>query len=100
MKKIFEELTESMSKAFELIEQDNKKFIELITLNSDLTQSSYADLDILVTFLEENTSGDLSVEKNSPLLKLQHKEEWLEREVMAFSKKFCSEMLDQVELIQ
>lgn len=70
MKKIFEDLAESIRLAFDRIEQENDKFINLINQNSDLAQSSYTDLEQLTTLLEGNVLENWGVEKQSSLLKL------------------------------
>ena len=70
MKKIFEDLAESIRIAFDRIEQENDKFINLINRNSDLAQSSYTDLEQLTTLLEGNVLENWGVEKQSSLLKL------------------------------
>ena len=70
MKKIFEDLAESIKIAFDRIEQENDKFINLINRNSDLAQSSYTDLEQLTTLLEGNVLENWGVEKQSSLLKL------------------------------
>ncbi|CAD8131256.1 unnamed protein product [Paramecium sonneborni] len=98
MKKIWEESAQSIKKIYDMIEHENKQYINLIYDNRNLAESSYNNLEILVSILEGNTLDSWNVQKNLQLKKLEKAKNWLSQEVNAFNEKIKNE-LDQLNII-
>ncbi|CAD8130280.1 unnamed protein product [Paramecium sonneborni] len=65
MKKIWEDLTKSINEIYDIIEHENKSYINLINDNINLAESSYTDLEKLVQIIEGNSLNQCNTQKIS-----------------------------------
>lgn len=71
LKKIWEDLSESIKNAYDWIEKENQSYTNLINENSNLAESSYAVLEKLVSIVERKTLNEWNVLKNSIIIELE-----------------------------
>ncbi|CAD8135866.1 unnamed protein product [Paramecium pentaurelia] len=100
LKQLWEELSESIRKIFEMIEKENKSLTDLITQNENLTESSYSDLEKLVQLLNGKIVDNLNNKKNSIMTKVKKAKDLLEKEVIIFCQKFKEEMREILSIFQ
>ncbi|CAD8204853.1 unnamed protein product [Paramecium pentaurelia] len=100
MKKIWEEFTESIKLIYDLIEQENKSYFDLLKENHNLSESSYSDLEKLVQIVEGKTLNDWTAQQNSYLIELDKAKSWWYQEVMTFIEKQNEGMKKKLSLIK
>ncbi|CAD8117467.1 unnamed protein product [Paramecium primaurelia] len=100
MKKIWEEFAESIKLIYDLIEQKNKSYFDLLKENQNLSESSYSDLEKLVQIVEGKTLNDWTVQQNSYLIELDKAKRWWYQEVMTFIEKQNEGMKKNLSLIK
>ncbi|CAD8112411.1 unnamed protein product [Paramecium sonneborni] len=96
MKKIWEELSESIKQVYDWIEQE---YFNIINQSTNLAESSYADLEKLVQIVIGTKLNDLNGEKNWFLMKLEKTQNCLVQEIEGFIQKFKKEMQEIQSLI-
>ncbi|CAD8072864.1 unnamed protein product [Paramecium sonneborni] len=92
MKKMWEDLTISINQVYDIIEQENKSYINLINENTNLAEASYTDLEKLLQILEGNTLNYWNTQKDLYLINLEKAKNWLSSEVTAFNEKIQKEL--------
>ncbi|CAD8131278.1 unnamed protein product [Paramecium sonneborni] len=98
MKNIWENITEQINYNLDMIEQENKQFINLINENMNLAESSELDLEKLVQIFQGSTLNLWNTQKDLYLMKLDKTRKWLYQEVQAFIENIKKEMnqFDQI----
>ncbi|CAD8100929.1 unnamed protein product [Paramecium sonneborni] len=98
MTKIWEDLIPSINQVYDMIEQENTQYINLISNNMNIAKSSYSDLEKLVQIIVGNTLNLWNTQKNFYLMKLEKAKNWWVQEIQAFNQKIKKEM-NQIHLI-
>ncbi|CAD8058032.1 unnamed protein product [Paramecium primaurelia] len=100
MKKLWEDLVTSIKLIYEMIEQENNSYINLIRKNENLAESSYNDLEKLVQIQNGRILDDWNYKKISYVSKLDKAKQWLEKEVKTFNEKFKQEMNEILQMFR
>ncbi|CAD8167193.1 unnamed protein product [Paramecium pentaurelia] len=100
MKKLWEDLASSIKLIYEMIEQENNSYINLIINNDNLAESSFIDLEKLVQIQNGEILDDWNYKKNSYVKKLDKAKQWLEKEVKNFIEKFKQQMNEILQMFQ
>ncbi|CAD8213828.1 unnamed protein product [Paramecium octaurelia] len=100
IKKIWEELSDSIKYIYDLIEKKYRSYSNLFNQYTNIAESSYSDLEQIVYLLQVGKVNDWISEKNSYLAKLQKIEQLLEEEVKFLCKKLKNEIKSSIQPIQ
>ncbi|CAD8208998.1 unnamed protein product [Paramecium pentaurelia] len=87
MKKIWDELSQSIKQVYDWIEKENQSYFNIINENTNLAESSYTDLEKLVNIVEGSTLNDWNAQKNSLLKELDQTKSWWDQLIKAFIEK-------------
>ncbi|CAD8155522.1 unnamed protein product [Paramecium pentaurelia] len=68
LQKNLEEISELIKQIYQMIQQENKQFINLINKNMNLRESCFSDLGKLVYIIEGTTQNDWNACKNSYMM--------------------------------
>ncbi|CAD8194024.1 unnamed protein product [Paramecium pentaurelia] len=85
--KIWEGLSQSIKQVYDLIEKENQLFYNLINENTNLAESSYADIEKLVKIVEGTTLDEWNDSKNSYMMKLDETKKWWDHHIHASIEK-------------
>ncbi|CAD8198811.1 unnamed protein product [Paramecium pentaurelia] len=100
MKKLWEDLASSIKLIYEMIEQENNSYINLIINNDNLAESSFIDLEKLVQIQNGRILDDWNYKKNSYVLELDKAKQWLEIEVKNFNQKFKQQINEILQMFR
>ncbi|CAD8090865.1 unnamed protein product [Paramecium sonneborni] len=96
LKKTQEELSESVKQIFDWIEKENQLYISLINENTNILETSSAEIEKLVSILEGKTLNDWNVQKNSVIMELEMAKNWWDQEIKAFVQKL-NEVIKKIQ---
>ncbi|CAD8171768.1 unnamed protein product [Paramecium octaurelia] len=99
MKKIWEQLSESFKHIYNLIEKKNKSYSNLINENTNLAETSFSDLEQIVSILEGKILDDWKDEKKSYLIKLQEEQHQFEQDLNSFVEKLKRKIIIPIQNI-
>ncbi|CAD8116785.1 unnamed protein product [Paramecium primaurelia] len=92
LKQIWEELSQSIQQIYNQIQQENNQYINLFDENANLAESSYTDLEKLVSIVEGTTFNQWNDQNKSSIIKLEKTKNFWEQETYVFSQKMKKEM--------
>ncbi|CAD8183791.1 unnamed protein product [Paramecium pentaurelia] len=87
LKKIWEELSQSIKQIYDMIEKENQSFFNLINENTNLAECSYTDLEKIIKIVDGTTLNDWNAQKNSFITELDKTKNWWEYHLKAFVQK-------------
>ncbi|CAD8170324.1 unnamed protein product [Paramecium pentaurelia] len=87
MKKIWDELSQSIKQVYDWIEMYNQSYLNLINENTNLAGSSYTDIEKLVNIVEGSILNDWNASKNSYIKELDKTKSWWDQHIKAFIEK-------------
>ncbi|CAD8090941.1 unnamed protein product [Paramecium sonneborni] len=99
MKKIWQDLSESIKKMYEQIELENQSYTNLISVNTNLSESSSTDLEKLVSIVEGKSINDWNCQKYSYLKLLEKIKNGWDNGIQAFIQN-SNEVLKKLQFIQ
>ncbi|CAD8163656.1 unnamed protein product [Paramecium pentaurelia] len=87
LKKILEDLSQSMIEVYNRIEQEYQSCLNFINKNTNLAESSYTELEKLVNIVEGTTLTDSNATKNFYMMELDKMMIWWDHHLKAFIEK-------------
>ncbi|CAD8175343.1 unnamed protein product [Paramecium pentaurelia] len=87
MKKIWEELSQSIKQVYDQIEKENQSYLNLINEDTNLAESSFTDIEKLVNIVEGTTLIDWNASNNSYMKELNKTKSWWDQNIKAFIEK-------------
>ncbi|CAD8214943.1 unnamed protein product [Paramecium octaurelia] len=87
LKKIWEELSESIQQIQDVIEMERASSLNIIYNNINLEEATFTDLETLVQIVKAKSINDWISQENSYLPKLERAKNWWEQEIRAFKKQ-------------
>ncbi|CAK90344.1 unnamed protein product (macronuclear) [Paramecium tetraurelia] len=100
LKQIWDELAESIKQIYDLIEMEDKSYLNYFNNNVNPSELSYTQLEKLVQIIIGNALEDWNIEKNSQLKRLEMKKNYWEMEMKGFCQKLNKEMKEIRQIIQ
>ncbi|CAD8101505.1 unnamed protein product [Paramecium primaurelia] len=87
MKEIWEELSQSIKQVYDWIELENQSFANLIKKSTNLAESSYTDLQLLVNIVVGTNLSDWIAQKNTYMKDLEETKNWWDHHIKGFIEK-------------
>ncbi|CAD8171780.1 unnamed protein product [Paramecium octaurelia] len=92
MKNIWEQLQETITQIFDMIEIQNKLYLNIVNENANIAESSETHLEALVRIFQGETLKNWTNQKNSYLKQLDKVKDWWSQEIKAFNEKMKKQM--------
>ncbi|CAD8092870.1 unnamed protein product [Paramecium primaurelia] len=99
IKNMYQNLTQSINKIFDMVEQEDQYYHNLLSQFTNPLELSYIEINKLVQILKEKTLENWNSQKEQYLSQLNKVRQWLDIEMSNFVGKFNRDLIKDVESI-
>ncbi|CAD8199877.1 unnamed protein product [Paramecium pentaurelia] len=92
IQKVWEQLSQSITSIYDIIQNQNQEYLNLLNKNYNLAESSYTNLEELVQIVKENTLDDWYNKKKSYLKNMEKCQKWIDQELAYFIQNLEDKM--------